>query len=450
MLSILRRKWLIYIGAIAIFLVIALMAGVALFFSPLFTHYVESDAFRQTMENETAKGLHFPSGRYLRIRRTGPLTAQSEGFRATNGQKAMKSIDARGITATFNPWAIFVRRWELDAVHVQSGEIEVQVYEHKPEPVSLNPWFAIFLPNRVVLRRIESDAANVTWRLRGERAGFFGTRLLITPNGPDFEYRANGGTLKMAVVPELYLRGAHLLITKTLFTLYDIDLAPNPQSDGSIRGHGNAGIGEDKSVDLRAAFERLPIRAWLPAKWKEHFNGTAFGELHWTGESPKLEHSSGEGSLRLRNASINDLGFLEKLAEFARNKSFEHLELNACSLTFAWRYPKIDVRDIEVEEKGTFRIEGTISIERRLLRGEVKLGLTRKYLDWLPNPTEVFNQERSGYLWTTVRLSGSIEHPQQDLSARIVELFKESPTAYLGLLFHQFETWLKQTFGGDH
>src|SRR6266571_3755986 len=231
---ILRRKWLICIGAIAIFFVIAAALGVGLFFSPVLTHYVESDVFRQTMENETAKGLHFPSGRYLRIRRTGPLTAQSEGFRVTNGQKAMKSIDARGITATFNPWV------------------------------------AIFLPNRVVLRRIESDAANVTWRLRGERAGFFGTRLLITPNGPDFEYRANGGTLKMAVVPNLYLRQAHLLITKTLFTLYDIDLAPNPQSDGSIRGHGNAGIGEDKSVDLRATFERLPIRGWLPAKWKEH------------------------------------------------------------------------------------------------------------------------------------------------------------------------------------
>jgi len=441
---------LIYGGAVAIFFVIAAAAGVGLFFSPLLTHYIESDAFRQTMENETAKGLHFPSGGYSRIRRTGPLTAQSEGFQATDGQKAMKSISARGITATFNPWAVFVRRWELDDVHVQSGEIEVQIYEHKPEPVSLNPWFAIFLPNRVVLKRIESDAASVTWSLRGEEAGFFGTRLLITPNGPDFEYRANGGTLKMPVVPELYLRGAHLLITRTLFTLYDIDLAPNPQSDGSIRGHGNARIGEDKSVDLKATFERLPIRGWLPAKWKEHFNGTAFGELHWTSENPKLESSSGEGSLRLRSASINDLGFLEKLAELARNKSFEHLELNACSLAFAWRYPKIDFRDIEVEEKGKFRIEGTISIERRLLRGEVKLGLTRQYLDWLPNPTEVFNQERSGYLWTTVHLSGSIERPQQDLSARIVELFKESPTAYLGLLFHQFETWLKQSFGNDH
>jgi hypothetical protein len=79
----------------------------------------------------------------------------------------------------------------------------------------------------------------------------------------------------------------------------------------------------------------------------------------------------------------------------------------------------------------------------------VKLGLTRQYLDWLPNPTEVFNQERSGYLWTTVHLSGSIDHPQQDLGGRIIELFKESPTAYLGLLFRQFETWLKKTLSGN-
>jgi hypothetical protein len=55
-----RRKPLILAVAIAIFLVIAITAGVALFFSPLLTNYVESDAFREKMEEETAKGLHFP------------------------------------------------------------------------------------------------------------------------------------------------------------------------------------------------------------------------------------------------------------------------------------------------------------------------------------------------------------------------------------------------------
>jgi len=445
----LRRKLLIYVAAIAIFFVIAAGGGVALFFSPVLTHYVESDAFRRSMENETAKGLHFPSGQYSRIRRTGALTAQSEGFQATNGQKAMKSIDARGITARFNPCGVFVRQWRLSHVHVRSGDVEIQIYEHKPEPVSLKPWFAIFLPNRVLLKRIESEHSNVTWRFRGERAGFFGTALLITPNGPDFEYRASGGTLKMALVPDLYLRGGHLLITKTLLTVYDVDLAPNPHSDGSIRAHGKAGIGEDKSVDLKATFDQLPIGGWLPAKWKDYFNGSAFGEVHWTGENPKLESSAGEAALRVRNGRIDNLPMLQKLAELARKKSFEHLELNDCSLSFTWRYPKIDITDIAIEEKGKFRIEGAISVERRLLRGAVNLGLTRQYLDWLPNPEEVFNRQRSGYLWTTVHLSGTIDEPKQDLSPRIIELFKESPGAYLGLLFRQFEGWLKKVFGGD-
>jgi hypothetical protein len=67
----------------------------------------------------------------------------------------------------------------------------------------------------------------------------------------------------------------------------------------------------------------------------------------------------------------------------------------------------------------------------------------------LPNPEEVFNRKQSGYLWTTVHLSGTIDEPKQDLSPRIIELFKQSPGAYLGLLFRQFEDWLKNIFGGD-
>jgi hypothetical protein len=83
------------------------------------------------------------------------------------------------------------------------------------------------------------------------------------------------------------------------------------------------------------------------------------------------------------------------------------------------------------------------------LRGTVRLGLTREYLDWLPNPEEVFSRRQSGYLWTNVHLSGTIDEPGQDLSPRIIELFKQSPGAYLGLLFRQFESWLKKAFGGD-
>jgi hypothetical protein len=445
----LRRKLLILTAAIGIFFSLAIAAAVTVFFSPLLTHYVEGDAFRVAMEEETAKGLHFSEARYAPIRRTGALTAQSDNFKTGNGQKAMKSLDANGITAKFDPWGVFLRQWRFTDVHVQSGDVEIQIYEANPEAVPAKPWFAIFLPNRVYLEKVESEQANITWRFRGERAGFFGTQLLITPNGRDFEYAATGGRLKIAVVPDLELRRTHLLITKTLLTLYDLDLASDARSDESIRAQGHAGLGQDRSVEAKANFNAVPIRQWLPAEWKGRLKGSAFGDVHWTGKDPKLESSSGEGSLRIDNGRVDDVPLLNKLAELARKKSFERLELNECSLGFAWQYPEMDIKAITMEEKGKFRIEGEISMQRRALRGTIKLGLTREYLDWLPNPEEVFSRRSSGYLWTDVHLSGTIDEPRQDLSQRIIELFKESPGAYLGLLFRQFGDWLKKTFGGD-
>jgi hypothetical protein len=445
----LRRRLLIAAGALGLLFLLAAAAGVALFFSPFFTRYIESNGFRAAMEDETAKGLHFSRAHYAPIRRTSALTAQSESFEAENGVKAMKSLHARGITAKFGPWGALSRQWRFDAVHVQSGDIEIQIYEAHPEATTEKPWFAMFLPNRVYLKRIESDQANITWRFRGEQAGFFGTQLLITPNGTNFEYRATGGRLKMALLPELDLRQAHLLITKTLVTVYNIDVASASGSEESIHAQANAGVGKDKSVDFHGNFNAVPIRPWLPAEWKRRVNGSVFGELHWTGKDPKLESSSGQGSLRIRNGRIDDVPLLQKLAELSQKPSFERLELNDCSLNFAWRYPEIDIKDIFLEEKGKFRIEGDISIKRRLLQGTLKLGLTRPYLDWLPNPEEVFNRRENGYLWTHVHLSGTIDHPGQDLSQRIIELFKESPGAYLGLLFRQFGDWLKRAFGGD-
>jgi hypothetical protein len=445
----LRRKLLILAAAIAIFFLIVTAGCIAVFYSPLLTHYIESDAFRTAMENETAKGLHFPNSHYAPIRRTSAFTAQSESFEARNGQKAMKSLDAHGITATFDPFGVFVRQWRFTDVRVQSGEVEIQIYKAHPEAVAPKPWFAIFLPNKVFVEKIETPQANITWQFRGDRAGFFGTRLLITPHGPDFEYVATSGRLKMALFPDLDLRRAHLLITKTLLTIYDIDLASNSSSGESIHAQANAGLGQDKSVDLRADFKQVPIRSWLPDEWKRHLAGSAFGDLHWVGKDPKLESSSGEGSLRVSNGRIENLPVLQKLTELAQKKSFEHLELNECSLGFEWKYPKIDINNIAIEEKGKFRIEGELSIDQRRLRGMIRLGLTREYLDWLPNPEEVFSRKQGGYLWTNVRLFGTIDDPGQDLSPRIIELFKQSPGAYLGLLFRQFEGWLKRGFGGD-
>src|SRR5438067_8631088 len=235
------------------------------------------------MEKETAKGLHFPQCQYSPILRTSAFTARSERFEARNGVKAMRSLNARGITATFDPLGVFVRQWRFSDVRVQSGDVEIQIYKANPEAVAPKPWFSIFLPNRVYLKTIESEQANITWQFRGERAGFFGTQLFITPHGPDFEYVATSGRLKMVLLPNLDLRRAHLLITKTLLTIYDIDLASDVGSGESIRAQATAGIGRVRGVDFRANLNQVRIRSCLPVEWKVQLAGSTSGDHHWPG-----------------------------------------------------------------------------------------------------------------------------------------------------------------------
>src|SRR5438046_3304396 len=198
------------IATVAILLILGAI-GIA-WLNPRLTHHIEGDHFRAELEKETAKGLHFPSGQYAPIHRIGFPSATSDGFRAANGRKALKSVDALGITAKFNPLGIFFRRWQLDNIHIQSGEVEVQTYTPTPEPSPAKPWFQVFLPRRVYLKQVEANPADVIWRFRGEKGGFFGTDLAITPHGRDFNYQASGGTLKMALIPNLRLRDTHLLI----------------------------------------------------------------------------------------------------------------------------------------------------------------------------------------------------------------------------------------------
>lgn len=424
------------------------MAGTAIaLLNPRITRYVESDAFRAELEKQTAKGLHFPASTYAPIRRTGFLSAASDGFRAQNGRKALVTMDAHGITARFNPLGVFLRRWQLDAVHIDGGEVAIQTYEPKPEPSPSKPWYHIFLPARVHLQRVWTEPADVTWKLRNEKGGFFGTRLLITPHGHDFEYRATGGTMKGPLIPDLPLRRTHLLITKTLLTLYTLDLAPETQSDGFIQAEGAAGTREDKSVDFKVKFGKVPVREWLPGSWEDHVSGLAAGDVHWHGKNPKLEESQVQGSLRVEGGRVRRLPFLEKLASITGKKSIEQLELSECSAAVDWQSPKVEIKNIAIEDKGKFRMEGAVSIREKSLGGAIQLGISREYLEWLPQAEEIFPKEKGGYLWTTVHLSGTIDKPEQDLSPRIIEALKESPGAFLGLIFRQVGEWLKNAVG---
>ncbi|HMJ05715.1 MAG TPA: hypothetical protein VK474_05620 [Chthoniobacterales bacterium] len=423
------------------FLILAVTAitAAAAFLNSKLTRYVESAEFRAEMEKETARGLHFPGSKFGPIRRTGMLSAGSASFRAQDGRKAMTSLDAHDIAGRFNPLGIFLRRWQLDELHIARGEVGIQVYEPKPEPTPTKPWYHVFLPDRVYLKRVWSDPADITWQMRGAPGGIFGTHLEITPHGRDFNYRAIGGTLKNALVPDLPLREARLRITKELFTLCTLDLSSDA---GSIHGAGTAETRGDKRADFKINWDKLPVREWVPESWKGNFAGAAAGELHWTG-GLKLEAAKIEGASRISGGRLSQLPFLEQLAAVTQRADFARLELNECAADVTWDKGRGTLQNIALEDRGKFRIEGTVSFAEESLGGTIELGLGRPYLAWLPKAEELFPRERDGYLWTTVHLSGTLAAPEQDLSPRLVEALKETPFSFFGAAFRALGAWLR-------
>jgi hypothetical protein len=417
----------------------ALAAGAALLY-PALTRYVDEPEFRAALEKETAKGLHFPEFSFSPIRRTGLLAARSDSATAHGGRKALTTLDAHDISAQFNPWGVFLRRWSIDDLHVGRAEIGIQVYEPNPEPVTKKPWFALFLPDRVFLKHVWSEHADITWKMLGQRAGIFDTRLVITPHGRDFNYEASGGHLRNPRLPELSVLQTHLLITKTLFQLYDLDL--QSRNRGTVHAEGSAATRGDKNLDFRFKWNQLTLAEWLPQSWSENLKGNADGELRWTGHDYKLRSATLNGVVRINDAKISGLSFLDQVATLTDRPDLRILRPGRCRVQFGWEESNYSLRDIELEESGKYRITGEAKITGNSLGGKLNLGLARPYLAWLPHPEEVFPRESDGYLWTTIHLSGTVEKPQQDLSPRILAALKDSPSALLGAALRQFGAWL--------
>ena len=283
------RLWLVVLTGVVVSMIIAVVLV-----NPRLTRYVESQAFREELDKQTSKGLHF-QGRYKAIQRTGFLTARTEGFTGNDGVKAIKTMT--------------------------TGEID-------------------------------------------------------------------------------------------------------------------------------AKFTEIPVDPWIPETWARLFRGVASGDVVWNGRDMTLETSSGRGAFRIEGGRVAGAPFLDEAAALTGRKSIEEVKLNRCSLEFEWQYPRVTIKQIEIEAEGAFYIRGTVLVDKGSLSGSVQFGATRKYLEWLPRAEEIFARERNGYLWTTVNLAGSLQKPQEDLSPRVAQLLKKSPGAAIGIFIRRMGEWFEDTLGG--
>ena len=405
------------------------------------TVLIEGPGFRGMLEKETAKGMHFGAAHYAPLTRVGVFGMKSDEGLGEKGFKTIVSLRGANVTGAFNPLGIFLRRWQLQFLHFDKGVIMIQKTEGDPnakKPPGL-PWYLFFWPDRVYLKDIKCDSADVLFKLQNKESGIHGTFLEITPNGRDFEYDARGGTFKTPMTPLLNVEHIHLLVRKPRLYCPTLILGDDPaHPEQQVRVEGEAGLQKDRDIKLKADVVSLNVSPWVPEKMRENILGHFSGHFDYTSTGTGLETAKAQGNLVLNEGVIHDLKTIRTFIAATQSPDPGDLKLIVCQTDVRMEKGGISLENLMVESEGVFCLNGTIKMAKdKTLSGELHLGLTSPYLKWLPNAeTTIFTRAKDGYHFTTIQLSGTSQKPKQDLSARVLQQLGKHPAAALALFFN--------------
>ena len=105
---------------------------------------------------------------------------------------------------------------------------------------------------------------------------------------------------------------------------------------------------------------------------------------------------------------------------FRSTQQFRRLSLSRASADFRQDGAKLRVTKFVAESEGLIRLEGDFVIENSMITGTFQVGVSPSTLAFIPGSREkVFTESRAGYVWTPMHLTGLLNKPNEDLTARL-------------------------------
>ncbi|MGY8688136.1 MAG: hypothetical protein ACKVHP_10425, partial [Verrucomicrobiales bacterium] len=161
--------------------------------------------------------------------------------------------------------------------------------------------------------------------------------------------------------------------------------------------------------------------------WKQRLLGTIQADIETKGSYRETQALKHKGTVRLKNGILMALPVLEKLADYTRTERFRRLVLNEAMADIRLEEDEIQLEKLFIRSDGLLQVTGSLTVGHpfddtspRPLSGVLEVGVVRDVLKWLPGVEKrVFKQERLGYMWTTMRVGGTVEAPTEDLTPRL-------------------------------
>ncbi len=303
----------------------------------------------------------------------------------------------------------------------KSGKLpeESNLHSDGAEGPTLPAWLSRFAPNRVEVEQILVSSVNVS--VENEAGPVFlltGARSTMEPDfqAGSWEISAEGGKIAVPGQPEIRLkdlglrwRGSALFIDQCALGIY---------GDGHIEGKGEIGFEDHGLFDVDLDISSIQVDDLVEGEWRDRLSGEIDGPVRITGSPGALTY---EGTMNVTEGVIESIPVLKRIAQYTRSERFNRLVLNQAKVDFKSAGGQVELRNLELQSDGLVRVEGQIDLVGDQLSGDLQVGVTPGTMRWIPGAERlVFIEDRDGFRWAPMRLSGTTSAPQEDLTGRLV------------------------------
>lgn len=327
-----------------------------------------------------------------------------------------------------------VRERTVEIRDARIGRIEIEIdpnaaakVPEKREPlpeIAPTPdkphWYDGFVPNQVELTGLKIGESVVRVSLPEGPLSFEGTAWEVIPGagGRGYETVGTGGVIRFpwTFVPELRMDRVRLSYRDDTVFLTDATFGAYDRGTLSLNGEAGVGSGE---FSFNGRLTGIRADEVLPEDWKQRLEGRVEAEFGVTDgpHGPVVE-----GHVDLLDGTLTGLPVLDALGAYGGNRRFLRLTLSEAATDFLWEDGNLKLTNFVLASEGLMRVEGRLTKDRSdRLDGEFRVGLTPGTLALIPGAeTKVFLPGPRGLLWTTVRITGTADDPEEDLTERLI------------------------------
>ncbi len=409
-------------------LIILLIVGVA--GSYLYVKsYLKSDEFLSSLSQSAKDGLNVNDATVYPLDWDG-AGISSDGVEM-RGDELLTELKAEGVSAEFDRWRLLNRSFVMTSANIRKVDVKLRAgdYKFEEKEEESKTWLEEhLLPTDFNLEKGFIHSLSASYAVSDGVYALSGVNVGVKGGEGAHQYRFDlrGGDMKVPFrfCPKLTLSNGVVLYN------YDAQRVNVPTCRLTTVNNGYLDVKGDWDIEnttwsANVVVNGVPSASLLVEGLEKYLKGDLSGSVELRGEHGKLVHLA--GLARLENGKLSNIPMQDTLADFCNSDNFRQLILHKASLRFTYKDGVWNLTDIVLENDNLIRAEGYLQIgANEELDGRFHIGIKDGVWSLLPGFSSVFTASGDdGYVWAYVNIGGTLDHPTEDLSTRLLKVITD-------------------------